>query len=99
MLARNDESSVLVDNLNISSLSRDISIRCLSQIHVRRPDVLCFCRFTKEDIQSMDFGAYLASSSSDESDIEGEEQSGRGQEAAVNDIDKYKVMIVLQLAV
>ena len=56
---------------------------------------LCFCRFTKEDIQSMDFGAYLASSSSDESDVEGEELSGRGQEAAVNDLDKYKVMIVL----
>ena len=51
-------------------------------------------RFTKEDVQSMDFGAYLASSSSDDSDNEGEGQSGRSQEAAVTDedmIQKYKV--------
>ena len=51
-------------------------------------------RFTKEDVQSMDFGAYLASFSSDDSDNEREGQSGRSQEAAINDdvrIRKYKV--------
>ena len=49
-------------------------------------------RFTKEDIQSMDFGAYLASSSS--SDNEEVELCGRGHEGAANDqerIQKYKV--------
>ena len=39
----------------------------------------------------MDFGAYLASSSSEDSDNEGERPSGRGQEAASNGIQKYKV--------
>ena len=51
-------------------------------------------RFTKEDIQSMDFGAYLASSSSDDSDNEEVELGGRGHVAAANGqerIQKYKV--------
>jgi hypothetical protein len=56
---------------------------------------LSFCRFTKEDVQSMDFGAYLASSSSEGSDDEGEEPSRRGQETAAgygdDKITKYKV--------
>ena len=52
------------------------------------------CRFVKEDVQSMDFGAYLASSSSDDGDNEGEGQSGRSQETTITDedrIQKYKV--------
>ena len=43
----------------------------------------------------MDFGAYLASSSSEDSDDEGEGPSGRGQEAAADEedrIEKYKVL-------
>lgn len=42
----------------------------------------------------MDFGAYLASSSSDDSDKEEVELGGRGHKAAVNEqerIQKYKV--------
>ena len=42
----------------------------------------------------MDFGAYLASSSSDDSDNEGAELVERGSEAAANDkekMQKYKV--------
>ena len=54
-----------------------------------------FCRFTKEDVQSMGFGAYLASSSSEGSGDEEEGPSGRGQEAAANGddrIQKYNVL-------
>ena len=48
-------------------------------------------------MQSMDFGTYLASSSSED---EGEGPSGQGQEAASNEddrIQKYKVLIIVYM--
>ena len=47
----------------------------------------------------MDFGAYLASSSSDESDAEGEELSGRSQDSAANEIQRYKVAKMFGLSI
>ena len=38
----------------------------------------------------MDFGAYLTSSSSDDSDEEGDGQSGRSQEPVVTDKDRIQ---------
>ena len=60
-----------------------------------------FPRFTKDDLQSMEFNAYLASSSSEEEEeVEGEEVEGEGDEGTRGDKKlKYKVELALCLYV
>lgn len=51
-------------------------------------------KFKKEDLLEMDFNAYLASSSDEEDDQDGDEKMNEDQESSDSEdkkIDKYKV--------